>query len=481
MKKNLNKLLSVTFALFFILLTTAFSSFGYAEEKKAVRMMPQSFAELAETVMPCVVNISAVKTIQGGSPLSKHYFFNSPFGKNDPMNEFFEKFSRENNQKERKETSLGSGFIIDEEGYIVTNNHVIKNADEIKVKIKDGKELEAEIIGRDPETDLALIKVKTNEKLNAIKIGDSKRLRVGEWVVAIGSTFGLEHTLTAGIVSAKGRLIGSCPYDDFIQTDASINFGNSGGPLINMDGEVIGINTAIIAGGNGIGFAIPMNLAGDIIQQLKQHGEYARGWLGVQIQNLTQELAEYKGLKDTKGVLIGKVFSGDPADKAGIQANDIIIEVEGKQIETSRELSATIAGIKAGKAINVTVLRNGDKKTFKVEIAKRESEKLASSEYNEKETETDELGINVSDITPEIMKKIGITDKEGVIILNMNQDKKGFKAGLAKFDIIKEINRKIIKSKAAYKAAVKNIKTGETIKFYVKRASRGYMVVKLIK
>ncbi|MBW1615357.1 MAG: Do family serine endopeptidase [Deltaproteobacteria bacterium] len=481
MKKNSNKALTLTFALFFILLITAFSSFGYAKEEQAVRMIPQNFSKLSESVIPGVVNISAVKIIKGKSPVSKHYFFNGPFDKNDPMNEFFEKFFGEQNQKERKETSLGSGFIIDKEGYIVTNNHVIQNADEIKVKIQDGKELEAEIVGRDPETDLALIKVKTNEKLNAIKIGDSDQLKVGEWVIAIGSPFGLEHTVTAGIVSAKGRVIGSGPYDDFIQTDASINFGNSGGPLINMNGEVIGINTAIIAGGNGIGFAIPMNLAGDIIRQLKEHGEYARGWLGVQIQNLTEELAEYKGLKDTKGVLIGKVFPGDPADKAGIKANDIIVQADGKKIETSRELSATIAGIKAGKSVDITVLRNGVKKIFTVKIAKRESEKLSSSEYKEKEAETDELGISVADITPEIMEKTGITDKEGVIIINMDPDKKGSEAGLAKFDIIKEINRKIIKSKTDYKAAIKKTKAGETIKFYIKRADRGYMVVKLIK
>ncbi len=248
-----------------------------------------------------------------------------------------------------------------------------------------------------------------------------------------------------------------------------------------MDGEVVGINTAIIAGGNGIGFAIPMNLAGDIIQQLKKHGEYTRGWLGVQIQDLTEELAEYRGLKNKKGVLISKVFPGDPADKAGIKANDIIIEVDGKKIETARDLSATIAGIEVGKAINVTVLRDGDKKAFKVGIAKRESEKLSSSEYNEKDAETDELGISVADITLAIMERLGITDKEGIIIIDIDSDKKGSESGLAKLDIIKEINRKVMKSKVDYTAAIKNIKAGETIKFYIKRAGRGYMVVKLTK
>ena len=236
------------------------------------------------------------------------------------MEDFFNKFFNQDQQKEFKQRSLGSGFIIDKDGYIVTNNHVVENADKIKVILKDEKEFEAEIVGRDPNTDIALIRIKSGYNLPVLKIGDSDALKVGQWVLAIGSPFGLEHTVTAGIVSAKGRVIGSGPYDDFIQTDASINPGNSGGPLINMTGEVIGVNTIIIAGGQGIGFAIPINQVKGIVEQLKKHGDVTRGWLGVTIQDLPADLAEYIGIKDGKGVLVSDVISGDPADKAGIRA-----------------------------------------------------------------------------------------------------------------------------------------------------------------
>jgi serine protease Do len=246
---------------------------------------PESFSTLAETVSPAVVNISTVKTIKGGGPVFRH-FYQGPWGDQDPFKDFFDKFFGDEQQREFKQRSLGSGFIIDKDGYIVTNNHVIADADEIKVKLNSGKEYDAKIIGRDPSTDIALIKIKADSNYSVAKLGDSDALKVGEWVVAIGSPFGLEHTVTAGIVSAKGRVIGSGPYDDFIQTDASINPGNSGGPLINMKGNVVGINTAIIASGQGIGFAVPVNMAKGVIKQLKEEGEVTRGWLGVGIQDI---------------------------------------------------------------------------------------------------------------------------------------------------------------------------------------------------
>ncbi|MDP7417207.1 MAG: trypsin-like peptidase domain-containing protein, partial [Desulfobacterales bacterium] len=289
---------------------------------------PGSFSDLAARVSSAVVNIRTVKTIKGGGRVFRQ-FRPGPHGKDDPFHDFFDKFFGEKDQREFRQRSLGSGFVIDKKGFIVTNNHVIENADKIKVKLKDGKEFDAEIVGRDPNTDLALIKIESPNSLPVIELGDSNILKVGEWVVAIGSPFGLEHTVTAGIVSAKGRVIGSGPYDDFIQTDASINPGNSGGPLIDMAGKVVGINTAIIASGQGIGFAVPINMAKQIIEQLKESGEVSRGWLGVEIQPLSDEMAEYYGIKDRKGALVVKTFPDDPAYKAGIRSKDIIIELNG--------------------------------------------------------------------------------------------------------------------------------------------------------
>jgi serine protease Do len=287
------------------------------------------------------------------------------------MQEFFEKFFGQQPNRNFKQRSLGSGFIIDKEGYVVTNNHVIENADEIQVILKDEKVYEAEIIGRDANTDIALIKIQSDDNFAVLEIGDSDALKVGQWVVAIGNPFGLENTVTAGIVSAKGRIVESGPYDDFIQTDASINPGNSGGPLLNMDGEVVGINTMILAGGHGIGFAIPVNLAKNIVSQLKESGEVARGWLGVSIQDVPNDLAEYFDIEDHRGALVADVVPGDPADMAGIRPKDIIVEVNGQTVEDSRELLRLVAGLDVGETVEVKARRNGKLKNFKVKVARR--------------------------------------------------------------------------------------------------------------
>jgi serine protease Do len=442
-------------------------------------MVPQSFTELAESVSPAVVNIRTVKTIKGGGPVFRH-FQRGPFGQDDPFKDFFERFFGEEQQREHKQRSLGSGFIIDPEGYIVTNNHVIEGADEIIIKLKNGKEFDAEIVGRDPNTDLALLKVKLPENFQAIQLGNSDSLKVGQWVVAIGSPFGLEQTVTAGIVSAKGRVIGSGPYDDFIQTDASINPGNSGGPLTNMEGEVVGINTAIVASGQGIGFAIPINLAKGIIEQLKTTGEVTRGWLGVAIQDLTKEMVEYYNLKDSKGVLVAKVFENDPADKAGIKAQDIIISVNGKKIENSRELTSMIAGLVVGEKAKVTVLRNGKEKTYTVNIAKRDDNKLASERTLGNE-ETGELGIQVSNITPEIANRLNISEADGVVVTGVDSGSKSDVAGIQTGDIIREINREQIKNINDFKSTLLTIKQGEPISMFIHRINTGFIVVRMIK
>ena len=439
---------------------------------------PTSFNKLAEMASPAVVNIRTVKTIKGGGPVFRQ-FQRDPWGKNSPFKEFFERYFGEEMQREFKQPSLGSGFIIDEDGFVVTNNHVIEDADQIKVKLKDEHEFDAKIVGRDPNTDLALLKIESGENLPTIKLGDSDALKVGQWVVAIGSPFGLEHTVTAGIVSAKGRVIGSGPYDDFIQTDASINPGNSGGPLLNLNGEVIGINTAIVASGQGIGFAIPINLAKDIIVALKNEGEVTRGWLGVAIQDLNGDMAEYYGIEEKQGVFVADVFEGDPADMAGIKAKDIILEVNGEKIKTSRQLTGMIARIPVGDSAKIKILRDGKENTFKVEIAKRPEEKLAGRTRPKEETE--EFGIRVSDLTPEFAQRFNIDEKSGVVVTHVQGGSKGDDADIRVGDIIKEINRQQVKDTDDYQAILNQIDEGESVNLFIRRKNAGFLVAKLTK
>jgi len=459
----------------------AFSNFvwvkGVHAKAAPVKMIPESFTAIAKTVNPAVVNIRTMKIMQGGGRVFRHFW--GPFQKDDRMREFFEKFNRPDQQQDFKQRSLGSGFIIDPNGLIVTNNHVVDGADQIMAIMSDGKEYEAEIVGKDPNTDLALIKIKSGEDFPVVALGDSDGLNVGEWVVAIGNPFGLEQTVTAGIVSAKGRVIGSGPYDDFIQTDASINPGNSGGPLINMNGEVIGINTAIIASGQGIGFAIPVNLAKGIIKQLETRGEVTRGWLGVGIQDITKEIADYYGLKDGKGVLVQQVFPGDPADKAGINSKDIILEVNGKPVETSRELTRVIAGINVGETVSIKVLREGQEKDFHVEIAKREDKKLYSQQSQK--DYGDELGIRVQDLTPEIARQFNIPEATGVIVSDLKPDGKSAAAGVMVGDIIKEVNRTSVKTTNEFIETIGKVSQGDPIKLFIRRINVGFLVARLTK
>jgi len=441
-------------------------------------LTPATFSDVAERVSPAVVNIRTVKIIKGGGRVFRH-FMPGPFEKEDPFQDFFNKFFGGDQQHDYKQRSLGSGFIIDREGFIVTNNHVVESADKIMVKLKNGDEYDAEVVGRDPNTDLALIKIKAKDSLPVLKIGDSDALKVGEWVVAIGSPFGFEQTVTAGIVSAKGRVIGSGPYDDFIQTDASINPGNSGGPLINLDGQAVGINTAIVASGHGIGFAIPVNLAKGIIAQLKTKGEVTRGWLGVAIQPVSKELADYYGIKDGKGVLVTDVFAGDPADKAGIQARDIILEVNNKKIEESRDLTRMVAGFGVGETITLKVLRNGQEKLFRVQIAKREEAKISARRPEKKDE--DELGIRVADLSAETARRFNIDDSEGVIVVEVENGSKGEEAGVQAGDIIKEVNHRPLKSVADYNRAIAEVSSGSALQLFIRRMNTGYMVVQLVK
>ena len=462
----------------FFAISTLYSVPASQATSKDLRAAPESFTDLAEKNSPAVVNIRAERNGKGG-PSVHRQFKRGPLQKDDPFNDFFEKFFGGRPQKEFKQRSLGSGFIIDEDGHIVTNNHVVQGADKIKVILKDGREFDAEIKGRDPNTDLALVKIESDKDLPMIELGDSDTLKVGEWVLAIGNPFGLEHTVTAGIISAKGRVIGSGPYDDFIQTDASINPGNSGGPLISMEGKVVGINTAIIAGGNGIGFAIPVNLARGIIKQLKTKGEVTRGWLGVGIQDLTKELKDYYGMKEGEGVLVTQVFPDDPAGKAGIEPKDIILEINGHKVKTSRELSRMIAEASVGQKVDIIVLRKGSKKQFNIQLSKREDTEIASRE--DAIHKKNELGIAVSNLPPEVARQFNLKDTKGVIVVGVEPDSKGEKAGILTGDIIKEINHEDVDNVDEYSKEIGKVKSGETVYMYILRPNRGFIAIKIIK
>jgi serine protease Do len=346
------------------------------------------------------------------------------------------------------------------------------------VRLANEKEYDAKIVGRDPNTDLALIKIDDAENLSPLTLGDSEALKVGTWVVAVGSPFGLEQTVTAGIVSAKGRIIGSGPYDDFIQTDASINPGNSGGPLIDLNGEVVGINTAIVASGQGIGFAIPVNMAKDIISQLKDSGTVTRGWLGVGIQNLTPELSEYYGLKDSKGVLVVKTYEDDPAAKAGIRENDIIVAVEGKPVEDSRELSMRIASLPVGQKIEVQLIRDGKPKTVRVTLAKREDEKLAQREAPT--AGQGDLGMRLGELDDATARRFGYDSNEpGALVVAIDPDGKAREAGMRPGDLIKELNRKPIASPRDFAAALATVDKEKPLELLIKRRGTGYLALKI--
>ena len=371
--------------------------------------IPESFADLAEKLMPSVVNISTTQTVR---TTTNQFPFQFPPG--SPFGEMFKDFER---PTERQASSLGSGFIINEDGTVVTNNHVISGADDILVKVGD-KEYKAKVLGADPYMDIAVLKMETKDKFKTVKFGDSDMARVGDWAVAIGNPFGLGGTVTAGIISARNRDINLTRYDDFIQTDASINQGNSGGPLFNLKGEVIGINTAIIAPGQsgsiGIGFAIPANAASTVIEQLIKFGETKRGWLGVRIQEVTKEIAEVEKLKKPKGALVASVGKNSPAEKAGIKAGDIILEFDGKKINTMRNLPKVVASTEVGKSVELKIWRNKKLISKRLILGRLES----SEEFQEKKTKKLEKEEDI-----EILK-ITVRDLNDKDILSRNLDKK---------------------------------------------------------
>ena len=400
--------------IFFILFILNFSFFTN------VKAVPESFADLAEKLMPSVVNISTTQTVRTSS---NQFPFQFPPG--SPFEEMFKEFQR---PTERKASSLGSGFIIKENGTVITNNHVIANADDILVRV-DTKEYKAKVIGADPYMDIAVLKMETTDKFKPVNFGDSDKARVGDWVVAIGNPFGLGGTVTSGIISARNRDINLTRYDDFIQTDASINQGNSGGPLFNLKGEVVGINTAIIAPGQagsiGIGFAIPANAASNVIDQLINFGETRRGWLGVRIQEVTKEIAEAVKLKKTEGALVASVGEKSPADKAGIKAGDIILEFDGKKIDVMRTLPKVVAGTEVGKNVQLKIWRNKKLITKKLTLGRLESSqefKAKSPKIKKtKEVEIENLKITVRDLNEEDISSRKLNkNTKGVVIMEIS-------------------------------------------------------------
>lgn len=431
-------------------------------ETLRVRELP-SFSDLVETLKPSVVNISTTGVMKRGGQLSP--YGRSPFGKENPFGEFFERFFGDIPEREFKQKGLGSGFIISEDGYVVTNNHVVERADDIEVILENGNKYKAEVIGKDPKTDIALLKISSEQKLQAVKMGNSDNLRIGDWVIAIGNPFGLGHTVTAGIVSAEGRVLGMGSYDDFIQTDAPINPGNSGGPLFNLSGEVVGVNTAIIVSGQGIGFSIPSNLTKNIIEQLKQTGMVVRGWLGVVIQQITPEIAEGLDIKDMKGVLVADVTAGGPAEQAGIKRGDIIVDFNGKEINEVTELTSTVAQMAPNSQADVKVLREGKETKFNVKIGKLPENVEASAEEELKE----ELGIAAQEINPQIASRFNLGNQTGVVITDIKRGSIADQAGLKPGDVILEISRKQISSIDDYRNAVKELEKGKSALFLVKR------------
>jgi serine protease Do len=446
--------------------------------KAPVQMVPQNFSSLADAVSPAVVHIRVEKTVKDRGPASGP-FGGNPFGGGQQPPDFFGHRFGPERRPDFRQPGLGSGFIIDRDGYIVTNNHVVDGADTIKVVLKDETEYPAKVIGRDPVTDIALIKIEAKGNLPTVALGSSDDLKVGEWVTAIGSPFGLQYSVTAGIVSAKGRAIGSGPYDDFIQTDASINPGNSGGPLINMKGEVVGINTMIIAGGQGIGFAIPIDMAKGVVTQLKTSGEVTRGWLGVTIQDLKGDLADYYGLEGKTGVLVASVVPGDPADQAGIKPKDVITDVNGQRVNTSRDLTSLAANLGVGDKAKVTILRNGKSKTLEVQIGKRPITMASVSENRQKEKE-DEYGFSVTEVTPELARRYNLEDTAGVMVVGVAPRSKADAAGIQQGDLIIEINHQNVDSVKDFKNLIEQQKKADGINLLVKRMNAGLMVINLV-
>ena len=429
---------------------------------------PGSFSDLTEKLSPTVVNIKASK-------IEKIRHFQNPNMPHEPFGDFFEHFFRQMPHSEKRpRQGAGSGVIFSKDGYILTNNHVVEGATKLTVTLFNKEEYDAQIVGRDPKTDLAVLKIDAGETLPSATMGDSEQLRVGEWVLAIGNPFGLNHTVTSGIVSAKGRVIGAGPYDDFIQTDASINPGNSGGPLFNMSGEIVGINTAIIPQGQGIGFAIPVNTAKPLIPQLVKHGQVTRGYLGVHIQAITPDLAKALKLKAHKGALVTDVEPEGPADKAGIKRGDVIVAYNHQDVEDSHDLPQLVAATKKGRKAIVTLIRNGEQKNIRVRVGKIPSDPLASDEPSNPEQV--KWGLMLNNLETGTSDKLGLNHNRGVVVTAVQSGSPADLAGIRKGDIILEVNQSPVESIKEVKQHIAKSEDNNSLLLLVHRNQRNFFV-----
>ncbi len=439
-----------------------------ADELPGVTALSKAFARVAEELEPAVVNIFT----EGGS---ERTLGQPPSG--SPFDEFFERFFRD--QPPQRRRSLGSGVIVDPRGYVITNNHVIENAEEIEVQFSDERRFPAEVVGTDPATDLAVLRIRSDSDITFayVGFGSSEDVVVGEWVLAMGNPFGFGHTVTAGIISAKGRLIGQGSYDDFIQTDAAINPGNSGGPLVNMRAEVIGINSNIISnsgGSMGIGFAIPSDLTRKVYEQLISDGKVTRGWLGVSIQNLSPELARSFGLEGEKGALVSELLGNDsPAAKAGLQAGDIIVEFNGVSVESNSHLVHLVADVRPGQSVPVKYFRKGELRTGEVKMALRTIDTDVRASEPSSPEDPGRLGISGQNLTREMASELGATSSGGVVLMAVDPDGAAEDAGLRRGDIIIEANREPVKNTEDLQRLIVDVPAGGDLLLRIERVARG--------
>ena len=417
-----------------------------------------NFAALARKIGPAVVNVATSRLLENTQD------------ENDPMSQFWEHFFGQQVPKgAQQQRAIGSGFIVDPSGIIVTNYHVVDGAEKISVALSDGSSYSAEILGKDQKTDIAVVKISARRALPAVEFGDSERLEVGEWVMAVGNPFGLDHTVTSGIVSAKGRQLGSGAYDNFIQTDASINPGNSGGPLVNLRGEVIGMNTAIFSGsgGNiGIGFAIPANLMQEVLPQLEQKGKVVRGYLGISLQRLTLEIAESLGVESRNGALVAEVARGGPAQKAGIQAGDIIVAFNGKEVKNSSDLPLQVARLSPGSSSRITLLRDGKEISLPLTVGLLDERNIVAK------AESGDFGLTVESITPDMARDMGLHPTAGVVVTAVQPGSAADDAGMEPGDLIVEINRTAIRTASDYSEALSKADPAKSLLLRVQRGQR---------
>ncbi len=461
-----------------VVLLLCFCSLALAQNR------PDSFADLAEQVSPAVVNIRTVKTVTRELP--GYFRFQGPGGQEygeddmpDMLKRFFGMPGGQGAPHDFKQRALGTGVIVDKQGYALTNNHVVAGADEILVMLKSGEEMSAQIVGRDPKTDLALIKITTDKDLPYLPLGDSEAMRVGDWVMAVGNPFGLASTVTVGIISAKGRNIGAGPYDDFIQTDASINPGNSGGPLVNLQGKVVGINTAIVAQAQGIGFAIPSSMVKVIMQQLRESGKVTRGWLGIYFQPLNKELAKQFGLKENQGVLVGDVMDGGPAAKAGLRRGDVILKFAGKNISDAQSLPRLVAETKVGSQVDLDVMRQGKPLNIAITIGAMPDEDAPQAAATSPKPDKN-LGMQLQNMSPELARQLRQDKVEGILVNRVEQGSPADMAGLMRGDVILEAMQKPVNTVDEFNKIVGGVRHNQGVLLLIKRQGvTHYLVVQL--